>query len=214
MSRQPDAAGDTGPPDPRRAREAEVRALAERGELHAAATRALELYGAEVLGFLHALGRDGDLADEAFGAACEDLWRGLPGFRWEASLRTWLYALARHALHRVRRDPRRRPERNVALSADPAVAAAAADVRTQTLPFLRSEVKDELRRLREALDPDDHALLILRVDRRLSWRDIARAMPDDAGDIDRRAAALRKRFERVKATLRAQASARGVTPGG
>lgn len=179
-----------------------------------AAAAAIELYGGEVLGFLHAVARDEDLASEAFSVFSEDLLRGLPGFRWDASLRTWAYALARNALHRLRRDPRRRARNNIPLSNPGADISAIVDqVRTQTLPFLRTSVKDELRRLREALDPDDHALLVLRIDRKMSWKDIARALPgEEAEELDRRAATLRKRFERAKTMLRELASARGIIP--
>lgn len=197
--------------------EAEIQAQIRGGRVDEATTAALELYGAEVYGFLHALARDEDLASEAFSRWSEDIWRGLAAFRWDASLRTWAYALARNALHRVRRDPRRRAERNLALSGESAVARMVDQVRTQTVPFLRTEVKDELRALRDALDPDDHALLVLRLDRKMAWKDIARAL-DDSGagdaDLDRRAAALRKRFERAKDQLRTLAQARGLLGGG
>ena len=199
--------------DERARAEHDIRAQVAAGRGDDATTATLELYGAEVYGFLHALARDEDLASEAFSRWSEDVWRGLATFRWDASLRTWVYALARNALHRVRRDPRRRVERNLALSEQSAVAHLVDRVRTQTVPFLRSEVKDELRALRDALDPDDHALLVLRLDRRMAWKDIARALADPAdgdADLDRRAAALRKRFERAKDQLRSLAIARGL----
>lgn len=200
--------------DARGRREAEVRSLLADGNVRDAAAAAVELYGGEVLGFLCAIARDDDLANEAFAVFSEDLLRGLPRFRWDASLRTWSYALARNALHRLRRDPRRRPGNNVPLSSPGAgISAVVEQVRTRTLPFLRTEVKDELRRLRDALDPDDHALLVLRIDRKLSWKDIARAMPgDDEQSVERRAATLRKRFERAKLMLRELASTRGLIP--
>jgi RNA polymerase sigma-70 factor (ECF subfamily) len=212
---------DSADPDAgaaRAAAEGRVRARHVDGDLEGAVTLALELYGAELYGFLHALARDEDVAAEAFSTFAEDLWKGMPKFRWESSLRTWSYALARNALHRVRRDPHRRAERNVPLSQLEATAAAV--VRSVTAPYLRTDVKDRFAQLREQLDPDDHALLILRIDRRMSWRDIARAMPGEAGgesgepaeSIDRRAATLRKRFERAKAMLKELAQESGILP--
>jgi RNA polymerase sigma-70 factor, ECF subfamily len=196
----------------RAAREQVVRDHLTAGNGRGAAALAIELYGGEVLGFLHAVARDEDLAHEAFSVFSEDLLRGLPSFRWDASLRTWCYALARNALHRLRRDPRRRAKNNVSLSNRAAdISAIVEQVRTQTMPFLKTEIKDELRRLRDSLDPDDHALLVLRIDRKMSWRDIARALPgDDGQELDRRAATLRKRFERAKTMLRELATARGL----
>src|SRR5688572_25981948 len=96
--------------------EQSIRALHAAGDLDGATTLAVETYGPELYGFLQALARDEDLAGEAFSTFAEDLWKGLPRFRWESSLRTWAYALARNALHRVRRDPARRAGRNVPLS--------------------------------------------------------------------------------------------------
>ena len=75
----------------------------------------------------------------------------MPSFRWDASLRTWCYALARNALHRLRRDPRRRARNNVSLSNGAAdISAIVEQVRTATMPFLKTEIKDELRRLRSS----------------------------------------------------------------
>jgi RNA polymerase sigma-70 factor, ECF subfamily len=205
--------GEVDSSDRRTALEAEVRGHVEAGQLERAATRALEIYGGELYGFLHALARNDDLAAEAFAIFCEDLWKGLPTFRWEASLRTWSYVLARNALERVRRDPHRRAERNLPISQYGTELAA--QQRSMTQPHLRSDVKDRFAELRSRLDPDDHALLILRIDRKMSWRDIARATSAGDGgddDLDRRAAALRKRFERAKATLRELATKSGLLP--
>jgi hypothetical protein len=67
------------------------------GDLAAVAELVIRTYGPEVLGYLHAVTRDEADAGEAFAILSEDLWRGLPGFGWRSSLRTWLYVLARHA---------------------------------------------------------------------------------------------------------------------
>ncbi len=192
--------------------EAVVRGHVEAGELDAAATRALEHYGPELYGYLRAIARDDDLASDAFAIASEQLWRNLPRFRWEASLRTWAYQLFRHALYQVRADPRRRPDRNMPLS----LATSIANIqRSQTAPYQRTEVKEGMRALREALDPVDHEILVLRLDRAMSWKDIARTVAE-AGDteatVEQRAAALRKRFERAKAQLRELAVKHGLIP--
>jgi RNA polymerase sigma-70 factor (ECF subfamily) len=176
--------------------EAAIRAQLAAGDLHAGATAALQLYGAELFGFLKGTERDEDLASEAFAQLGEDLWRGLPKFRWDASLRSWIYALARNALHRLRRDPRRSPRRNVGLT-EAEAAEIAVHLRTATAVYQRTEVKDELRELRAQLDPDDRELLLLRLDRQMSWKDIARVLGGDDA-LATRAAALRKKYERIK----------------
>lgn len=177
----------------------------EKGELKDAATAAIEGFGPEILGFLVAVVRDDQLAGEVFAQFCEDLWTGLPHFRWESSFRTWAYVLARHAWQRQRREPDFR--RTVPLSDFAGISKLEQQVRTLTLPHLKSDMKQEVVRLRESLDPEDQMLLILRIDRRMAWNEIALVMlgQDEAKDdaaISRKAAALRKRFERVKDDLK------------
>jgi RNA polymerase sigma-70 factor, ECF subfamily len=183
-----------------------IRALCEAGSYDEATTAALRRYGVELLGFLRALAGDHDLAADAFGELGEDVWKGLPRFRWESSLRSWLYSLARNALAQLRRDPRRRRDRNLPLSVAPEMAAV---VRTVTREIQRTEVKDGFRMLREQLDPEEHELLLLRLDRGLAWKDIARILGGD-GDLDARAAALRKRFERARQRLKKLAIEHGL----
>jgi RNA polymerase sigma-70 factor (ECF subfamily) len=180
----------------------------EAGDLKAVATLALKVYGPEIMGFLVVVLRDPDEAGEVFSQFLEALWRGLPRFSWISSLRTWVYALARNAAHHHRRDRQRK--RQVPLSLAPEVAQVAENVRTTTLAFLRTQARTRVERLRESLDPDDQMLLILRVNRKLEWKEIARIM-DDAGmdaaddDLDRVAARLRKRYQRVLDDLRQRA---------
>ena len=48
-----------------------------------------------------------------FSEFAEDFWRGLEGFRWRTSLRSWGYTLARNAANRYQRSRRRREARLV-----------------------------------------------------------------------------------------------------
>jgi RNA polymerase sigma-70 factor (ECF subfamily) len=207
VARRRDSDIETGPE--RGDVEAGIRVHVEAGDIELAVTRAVEHYGPELYGFLRAIGRDDDLASDAFAVASEQLWRNLASFRWESSLRTWWYYVARNTLYRLRRDPDRRPERNVPLSIAGSVAAVH---RTATARYQRTEAKDTLRALRESLEPLDHEILILRLDRAMSWKDIARALAtdEDTDTIDQRAAAYRKRFERAKQRLRELAVVHGL----
>lgn len=197
--------------------EAQVRALCEGGEPTAAATLGIEAYGPEILGYLLAVTRDETDAHDAFALFSEDLWRGLPSFRWDSTLRTWSYTLARHALHRLRRDPHRRANRRVPLSRSPEVYDVAERVRTATSVYLRTDVKDQVAALREELDPEDQTLFILRINRKMAWSDIARIMAEDADadedELKRTAARLRKRFERAKELLKQKVRERGIGGG-
>jgi RNA polymerase sigma-70 factor (ECF subfamily) len=184
---------------PPSALESEIRARFSAGDLSGAATLAIQGYGAEVCGYLAAVLRDEEQARDVFADTAAELWKDLPRFRWEASLRTWLYTLARHRLAAHLSRAERRP--TVALSQAPEVAALAAAARTTTVPWRRTEVKDAVARLRDSLTVDDQTLLILRVDRGMAWRDVAQVL----GEAQE--AALRKRFERIKERLRALARA-------
>src|SRR5205814_9424100 len=92
-----------------------------------------------------------------------------------------------------------------------------AGARSRTQPWLRTDVKDRFRALRESLDPDDRALLILRVDRALSWQDIARVtLGDEAVDEvgqQREVARLTNRFRLLKEESRRRAQEAGLLDG-
>ena len=166
----------------------------------AATTLAIRSYGAELLGYIHALLRSPSDAEDVFATMCERMWRALPAFAWQASLRTWAYTLARNACVSFIRGVR---VRGVAVPMS--VVSIAAAIRTETATFVKTETKDALSELRASLDPDDQSLLILRLDRKLSWREVAAVFEGETSTpvaIDRRAAALRKRLERLKVELR------------
>lgn len=202
----------------RAAHEADIRAFVEAGERDEAAAAAIRLYGAELFGFLLAIhGHDEEAASDVFSTLCVQIWRGLERFRWKSSLRTWAYAAARNASSTYHRDRQRRTRRMVPLSACPAVAELEARVRTETLSYLRSDRKDEIRRLRDELPEEDRTLLILRVDRELAWQELAAIFLGDAEtsspeDIARESARLRKRFQLVKQRLLAIGTQRGLFP--
>ncbi len=188
--------------------EAAVVEALRRGRYDQAATAGLRGYGPEILGFLIALGPSS--ADDAFSQFCEDLWRGLPGFRADASFRPWAYTLARHAVLRVRRDPYAR--RRAPLSDLGPISGLVAELRSTTASYLASELRDRVGKIRDELDDDDRVLLVLRVDRQMGWNDVARVMEGDGATeaaVVKRAAALRKRFERLKKEIRERAERDG-----
>lgn len=178
--------------------ELQIRQRFDAGDLAGAMQLVLEAYGNELYGFLVGLSRDRTIADDVFGATCERLWRALPKFRWESMLRTWAYTIARNELIAQRTSPQQRRE---VLQADAAVRDAIAEVRTRTPVYQRSEIRERFAALREELEPDDHMLLGLRLEQRMSWDDIARVL-GHTDDLPRATAALRKRYQRLKDRLR------------
>jgi RNA polymerase sigma-70 factor, ECF subfamily len=190
--------------------EAAIRAAHAAGNLEEAVRLGLECYQVEVYSFLCARLRSEADAHDVFAQVGEDLWKGIASFAWRSSFRTWLYTLARNAAVRFERTPANQARRHARVSD---VAEPAAVDRSRTRPYLRTDIKDRFAALRAALDPDDQTLLILRVDRDLSWEEVARILhdgdPDDA-ELKRLAANLRQRFRQLKQRIQEQARAQGL----
>lgn len=175
-------------------------------------TIAVRGYGPEVFGYLVATAGGHTDANEAFSLFCERVWRGLPRFRWESSFRSWAYVIARNELRRHLKGERRRDARERPFADLAAVEHVVESVRTQTAAFLRTAVKNKFSALRDELAPQDRDILILRVDRGLSWNEVAQVL-NESEDGDKPAvtsAGLRKRLERIKARIRARAIEQGL----
>lgn len=158
-------------------------------------------HGPEILGVLVAMAGDDGRAADAYSLFCERLWRGLPKFRFECACRTWAYTIARRSLYDVLRKRRAAAEVPVSPSRLPDVVAHAA---TSTAPHLRTTNEQHLQSVRAQLSADDQLLLVLRVDKQMSWSEIARVLGDDDPTPEQLASAcvmLRKRFSRLKARL-------------
>jgi len=185
--------------------DARVRALLSQGQNKEAASLAIHELGPQVLSYLSAILRSEADAYEVFSQFAEDLWRGLPTFRGEASLRGWAYRVAWHASARFVRDPFRQRGRRLETSE---ASRLAEEVRSGLAPeqMWRTE---RLAQLRETLDAEEKTLLILRVDRGLSWRDVAEVLMDE-GASPPAEATLRKRFERLKVKLGKAARDQGL----
>jgi RNA polymerase sigma-70 factor, ECF subfamily len=190
--------------------EAAAREAHGSGDLEGSVRVGLSHYRAEVYSFLCARLRSEADAHEVFAQTSEDVWRGIASFRWQCSFRTWLYTLARHAAVRFERSPANRAELRQSLSRAP---EAIERERSRTRPYLRTDAKDRLSQLRETLTPDEQSLLVLRVDRDLSWEEVARVLCDDADaddvSIRRHAVNLRQRFRQLTERIRERARAEG-----
>lgn len=185
----------------------------EQGDLQRIATLLLERYSAQIARFLSVRLRSRALAEEAFSQFAEDLWRGLPAFRWSAPVHVWLWVLARNAASRVCTAAYRKHERLV--EDDHAFAQAGERARTETARFLRTATKQRMRELRSRLSDSEQTLLLLRVDRALSFEELAVVMGEasvDASEAElaRASARVRTRFQSVKQRLRALAEQAGL----
>ena len=172
-------------------------------------------YGAEIYGFLVGELHEAERAQEVFALFAEDLWRVMPRLELRSTMRAYCYAVARHALYRYLDSVVRKERRAVPLShAD--WNALVARVRTETSEYLRSEARDRVAALRSALSEDERTLLMLRIDRGLSFREITEVLGETAGDGDPKVqeARLRKRFQLLKDKLRKMALAAGIASPG
>lgn len=163
--------------------EAAVRAALAAGDLPRALATTIAAYGAEVYGFLRAVTKRGQDARRVYGAFIERLPHHLHGVAADCELRVLVYAVARRE---VRRD-RGRPE-HVAMRA---TVAAPAHLRPPRVVSLR-------------LAPDDLELVVLRLDRGFSWRQLAHTSfdaPAAESALCAEADRLRARFLVVRRAL-------------
>jgi RNA polymerase sigma-70 factor (ECF subfamily) len=198
--------------EPRTDVEQSIRESWARADWPEATRRIVEGYGPQVLGYLVRTMRNEADACEVYGRFCEHLWRGLPAFEGRSAFKTWAYRLATHARTRFWEDPYRR--RGTRLDTG-AVSQIAEQVRSRTLRYLRTEVKDGIARLREKLEPDEQGLLTLRIDRGMAWAEIAEVLAGadeelPEKELKTRASALRQKFQRVKDKIRRMAQEEGL----
>ncbi|ACL66929.1 RNA polymerase, sigma-24 subunit, ECF subfamily [Anaeromyxobacter dehalogenans 2CP-1] len=177
----------------------------EAGDHRGAAEAVLREYGPQLLGYLSSILRNDADAAEVFSQFTEDLWRGLPGFRRECPVRVWAYRLAWHAAARHLRDPYRGRGRRLETHE---LSRIADEVRSSALLGRREARQRGIDRLRARLQPDEQTLLVLRLDRGLSWREVATVLADEGDAVDE--PALRKRFERLKEKLARMAREEGL----
>ncbi len=167
-----------------------VRALLQSHDEVGAVRATLRFYGPELYGFLVGVLDDAARAESVYADVQTRLETEIGGFVGRCTLRTWLYVLTRRELRDRRRQGRATTaSRRPLLSAERSISAANA-------------ISD----LRTGLTEEERELLILRVDRRFSWLDVALTeLGDRETDRYQLAAttrAVRARVEAVIARLR------------
>jgi RNA polymerase sigma-70 factor, ECF subfamily len=187
--------------------ESRVAQLLASGDVDGAATLVLRELKPGLERFLEAFLRDHADAEDACSRVQEAVWKGLPAFRGESSLRSWTLALAAHEAMRVRDHPWRRHVRRFQSGEMSGIAFHASS---------RSKVRLErrsvhLERLRSNLTPGEQILLTLKVDQQLSWDEIAEVF--SAGGRPVTVNTLSKRYERMKRRLASKAREQGLLDG-
>ena len=181
-----------------------VRALLAAEDRPGAATAAIQEFGPPVLRYLRSLLRDEDDASDAFSIFAENVWRGLPTWRGEGSLKAWCFRLAWNAATNLRNEAWRRRGRRFFTGE---ASALVEEIRTRSHLKVERQ-RQALDKLRESLEVEEVSLLTLRVDQKLSWAEIADVVSADGERVE--PAALMKRFERLKGRLARMAKDQGL----
>lgn len=175
------------------------------GDARAAASEAIRGLGPQVLRYLRSLlQNEGDAAD-AFSLFGERLWKGIPGFHWDAPLHTWAYRLAWSAAVDVVNQAWRRKGRRLGTSE---ASRLAAEVRTHSAVRIERQ-RRIVHRMCDALSAEDRSLLVLRIENELSWEEIAAILSTD-GRRPLRPNTIVKRFERIRERLATIAKDQGL----
>ena len=176
------------------------------GDYDKAVTLVLEAHGSEVQAYVAAVSQPA-LAADIYGQVALELWSEIERFEWRCALKTYLFTLARHAvarIHKLARRAKRRERRFHELYWSERCAPTSGN---QEPAYLRADAQARLRTLRKQLPPLERQLLELRIDRGLSFKDMAlivypKESQRSTSDQVRLASRLRKRFQQTKSKLR------------
>jgi RNA polymerase sigma-70 factor, ECF subfamily len=169
----------------------------------------LREFGDEIRTYLRARTSNRASMEEVFAVFSEDVWKGLPRYRAEGQVRSWIYVLARNALARHVRFKQRWRSRHQPVELDELSSEA-----RQSLPARLGE-RAQLEPLLAQLTAADRALLEQRLVQALPWREIARngrraSELTGEAELERESARLRKRFQLLLQNLRALAADGGI----
>ncbi len=175
----------------------ELCGLLDRGDLRGAGTVLVQRYAGDVVGLCRAMLRERhaaeDLAQETFSRA----FRGLGGFRREASPRTWVLAIARNGCLDYLRQQNRTPIEDL----DWSEAEEDFDVPEQVLPAEAVLNKHQTLAALDALSERERSLVVLRVCHELSFAELANVFGVREGTV-------RMRLSRALARMRTVLEAR------
>lgn len=191
-------------PDTQARTESQVRAAIHAGDHRGAVEITIRAYGDNALRFLQSMARSSAEADEAFSRFCLALMQGIGSWRGDAKLETWVLVVARNTYYKLVRAERGRGHTGISRA-----SKIVAPVRHSTQRYLKTDVKDAMRELREELSELDRGILTLRIDQARPWEEVAAILLPDSNPT-RATQRLRKRFERAKTRLRKLAEERGI----
>src|SRR5690242_18546317 len=151
-----------------------------------ALTELYDAHRAPLLAYLRLLTRDAGLAEEMLQDTLLAAWTGAGRFAGRASVRAWLFGIARRRAH----DALRR--RSLRLVPDEAMAeTAAADPEPEALAIAAAE-RDDLIRAIDRLSPLHREILLLTFVHDLSYRELADVLGVPLGTVQSRLANARR----------------------
>ncbi len=196
--------------------DSEICAAWKRDDMMVASTKLLADLGPEIRDYLVRVHGDLDAANDVFSMFCERIWRKIPDFEWRCSARTWAYTIARRISIDYSRSELRRTRWTVPISQASETAMSDQHDRSTAPPHFQAASSSIWKTLQERLPPEDRWLLALRIDRQLSWSELARVLLEgtshDGERTRKEAARLRKRFQLLKDRLRSWIIEDGLLP--
>lgn len=172
----------------------------------------LLIHEPEVRGYFIKLLGDRDRADDVFGEFRATLLESLPRYRSECGVRTWTYIIMRTALNNYLRTPENDLARRERMSNLPEPEAREHD---RTRPYLKTAIKRRTRELWKLLDEEDQTILVLVVDRTMTYEQVARVLlgPDhDAEAVRKKVDVIKQRIRTAKRVLRKALESEGLIP--
>ena len=168
---------------------------------------ALKAYGSEIYGVVFRIMGDETAADDVWSMFLEKLWKGIRTFKERGKFRAWAYRVARNACNEYRRNPTRRKFRRFFTGE---LSKLEGKIRSSTKTYEKTTVRQKLWELVDRLKPDDKLLMILKVDKGLSYTEIAEVFSGRKGEVVS-ADALKSRKYNIKKKLRKMAEEEGIS---
>ncbi len=182
--------------------ETQVRERLAAGDERAALTLLMETFGRELYRYCRSLLADAELASEVHQTVFVQAWEGLAGFRGEASLKTWLFGIARHRCLDAAKVSKRRERRFLLTDALPETPVAGPDAAERLSSRARRQA---LATCLDELAPHVKDAVLLRYQQELSYVEMSELTREQAPTLQARVA-------RALPVLRRCLEGRGATP--
>lgn len=162
----------------------------------------MSAYGSQVLRYCHRMLGDAEQARDVRQVVFVQAYEGLAGFEGRSSLRSWLFAIARHRCLDAIKSSRRRQRREAEHGEGPSVGEGSAG---SASPTERWQVQQALLACLQALAPRVRSTVLLRCQDGLTFPELARMLGERPGTIQARVA-------RATETLKRCLASRGIEP--